>query len=181
MSTMKHLIIGAIFAVAGSAIAAQARVAAEANDNSATSQPKSEYTFRARPNDHEQIIATGLIGDVPAFYAERGIELSDLVREGAPNNPPPMPPSPQPDTIPKLAGAYANSVDLVTFHIVIGKWDRMTRYARKASSADQSLAAAPWKLMCDGAFYAIPDRGSRTLNPEHCAFEKSQTDESHAQ
>lgn len=183
MSTIKHFIIRAAFALAGSVIAAQAWAATEANDNSGASQPKSGFTISARPNASEIITVTGLIGDVHAFYAERGIELSELVTKGAPNNPPPMPPSPQPDVLAKLIGSVAteNSVDLVTFHIAIGKWDRVTRYYRKVNSADQNLAAAPWQLVCDGAFYAIHDRGNRTLDPEHCVFDKSPPDQSHAQ
>ena len=170
MSTIRRVIIGAAFVFTGSTIAAQAWAATEANDSSATSQGKSEYTVRARPNDHEQVTITGWIADVRAFYAERGIELSEWVAEGASNNPPPMPPPPESDTISKLMGSIApvNSIDLVTFHIVIGKWDRVTRYQRKAIDADQSLAAGPWKLVCDGAYYGHNTR--TTLNPDSCDF-----------
>ena len=83
MSTIKHFIIRAAFALAGSVIAAQVWAATEANDNSGASQPKSGFTISARPNASEIITVTGLIGDVHAFYAERGRRARAVAQQAA--------------------------------------------------------------------------------------------------
>ena len=172
MFAMKHFVIGAAFALAGTAIGSQACAAAEAVENPSISKLKSTFTMRTQPTDSasQWAIASGWIPDVRAFYAEWGIELSEATLKGEPNHAPPTIPPPKPgagtskDDSPSKVG---DLVDTMTYSIVIGKWHRLTRYYRKASGADQSIATAPWQLIRDTVAYGSED--CSVNRPELCS------------
>ena len=152
--------------------------AAEAVENPTASKLKSTFTMRTQPTVRTQptgdmaqtAILSGWIPDVRAFYAEWGIELSEATLKGEPNHAPPTIPPPMPgagtskDDSPSKVG---DLVDTMTYSIVIGKWHRLTRYYRKASGADQSLATAPWQLIRDTVAYGSED--CSVNRPELCS------------